>query len=211
MPSIIEKEMWTTRLRKSWQKNLPVEKLLPDTQPAYVASWIYMFGVATLASLGIIIASGLVLSFEGASWYHFSSVGHFVNSMHFWSVQFFFIFMVVHLWGKFWMAAWRGSRMLTWVTGGVAFVGSVATAFTGYLIQSNFDSQWISYEAKDGFNSVGIGSRFNPTNFGQMILMHVAFLPVIIGVITIIHVLLVRSKGVVPPIDAFNKELGARK
>jgi len=44
-----------------------------------------------------------------------------------------------------------------------------------------------------------------------MILLHVAFLPVVIGVITIIHVLLVRAKGVVPPIDAFNKELGERK
>ena len=112
MSSSIEKEMWTTKLRKSWQKNLPVEKLLPDTQPAYVASWIYMFGVATLASLGVIIASGLWLSFEGASWYHYSSVGHFVNSIHFWAVQFFFIFMVVHLWGKFWMAAWRGQQYL---------------------------------------------------------------------------------------------------
>ena len=211
MSTDIEKEMWTSKLRKSWQKNLPVEKLLPDTQPAYVASWIYLFGVATLAALALIIASGLVLSFEGASWYHFSRVGHFVNSMHFWSVQFFFIFMVVHIWGKFWMAAWRGRRLLTWITGALAFVGSIATAFTGYLIQTNFDSQWISYEAKDGFNSVGIGSRFNVTNFGQMILLHVAFLPVIIGVITIIHVLLVRAKGVVPPIDAFNKELGERK
>ena len=88
MSSNVEKEMWVTKLRKGWQKNLPVEKLLPDTQPAYVASWIYLFGVATLASLGVIIASGLWLSFEGASWYHYSSVGHFVNSMHFWTVQF---------------------------------------------------------------------------------------------------------------------------
>jgi len=30
-------------------------------------------------------------------------------------------------------------------------------------------------------------------------------------VITLIHVLLVRAKGVVPPIDAFNNELGERK
>ncbi len=211
MSTSTEKEMWVTKLRKGWQKTLPVEKLLPDTQPAYVASWIYLFGVATLASLGLIIATGLWLSFEGASWYHGSNVGHFVNSLHFWSVQFFFIFMVVHLWGKFWMAAWRGRRMLTWITGALAFVGSIATAFTGYLVQSNFDSQWISFEAKDGFNSVGVGSRFTVTNFGQMLLLHVAFLPVIIGVITLIHVLLVRAKGVVPPIDAFNKELGDRK
>jgi len=44
-----------------------------------------------------------------------------------------------------------------------------------------------------------------------MILLHVAFFPVIIGVITIIHVLMVRAKGVVPPIDAFNHELGEKR
>jgi len=199
------RELWTARLRKSWQKNLPIEKLLPDVQPAYVASWIYTFGVATLASLGVIIFSGLILAFEGPSWYHLSRAGHFVNSLHFWSVQLFFIFMVIHLWGKFWMAAWRGKRLMTWMTGGVAFVASVATAFTGYLVQTNFDSQWISFEAKDGFNSVGIGAWFTVTNLGQQLLLHVAFLPMILGLITVIHVLLVRAKGVVPPIDAFDR------
>ena len=33
-------------------------KLLPDSQPAYVASWIYVFGVGALAALGVAIASG---------------------------------------------------------------------------------------------------------------------------------------------------------
>jgi ubiquinol-cytochrome c reductase cytochrome b subunit len=112
------------------------------------------------------------------------------------------------------MAAWRGRRMATWMTGGIAFVASIATAFTGYLVQTNFDSQWISFEAKDGFNSVGVGAWFTVTNLGQMLLLHVAFLPLILGVLTILHVLLVRAKGVVPPIDAFDTEKkakGARK
>ena len=58
--------------------------------------------------------------------------------------------MVMHLWGKFFMAAWRGRRALTWMTGVVAFVASIGTAFTGYLSQTNFDAQWISTQAKDG-------------------------------------------------------------
>ena len=193
--------MWTTRLRKKWQKDLPIEKLLPDDQPAYVASWIYVFGVLTLSALAVIIATGLVLAFEGPAWYHTSNNGKFLNSLHFWSVQLFFVFMVIHLWGKFWMAAWRGRRTMTWITGAVAFVASIATAFTGYLVQTNFDSQWITFEAKDGFNSVGIGAWFTVTDLGQMLLLHVAFLPLILGVITMVHVLLVRKRGVVPPID----------
>ena len=44
------------------------------------------------------------------------------------------------------------------------FLASLGTAFTGYLVQSNFDSQWISFEAKDGLNTAGVGAFFNVTN-----------------------------------------------
>jgi hypothetical protein len=100
---------WTVRLCTRLSRTVPAGQLLPDRQPAYVQSWIYVFGVATLAALMYVIASGVVLSLKGAAWWHTSSAGHFVNSTHLWSVElFFFFFMVIHLWGKFFMAAWRG-------------------------------------------------------------------------------------------------------
>jgi ubiquinol-cytochrome c reductase cytochrome b subunit len=193
---------WTGRLRERALTNLPPEKLLPETQPIYVQSWIYVFGVATLAALVFVIASGLLLTLMGPQWYHISSKGHFVNSVHLWSVELFFVFMVVHLWGKFWMAAWRGRRAMTWITGVVCFLASIGTAFTGYLVQTNFDSQWISSEAKDGLNSVGVGAWFNVTNFGQMLLFHVALLPLVVGLLVAWHIVLVRKHGVVPPLEA---------
>ncbi|HET9075705.1 MAG TPA: cytochrome b N-terminal domain-containing protein [Acidimicrobiales bacterium] len=193
---------WTGALRRRLVASLPPDQLLPDRQPAYVASWIYVFGVATLAALLAVIVTGTILVLEGPIWWHTSTVGHFVNSLHLWSVELFFFCMVVHLWGKFFMAAWRGRRALTWMIGALAFVGSIGTAFTGYLVQTNFDSQWISTQAKDGLNSVGIGAWFNVLNTGQMLLWHVMLLPLIIGVLTIWHILLVRRRGVVPPFGA---------
>ena len=195
---------WTGKARDRFFGTFPPEKLMPEEQPEYVASWIYVFGVATLAALFFIIGSGLVLTMEGPSWYHASSLGHFVNSTHLWSVELFFLFMVVHLWGKFWMAAWRGRRAATWITGAICFLASVGTAFTGYVIQTNFDAQWIATQAKDGLNSVGIGAWFNVLDVGQMLLFHVALLPLVLGGIVVWHVLLVRKHGVVPPIDAID-------
>ena len=86
--------------------------------------------------------------------------------------------MVVHLWGKYWMAAWRGGRARVWITGAVTFLVAIPCALTGYVSQQNFDAQWISTQAKDAMNSVGIGAFFNVTNFGQMYSYHILLLPV---------------------------------
>jgi ubiquinol-cytochrome c reductase cytochrome b subunit len=88
------------------------------------------------------------------------------------------------------------------MTGVVLFVASIGTAFTGYLSQTNFDAQWIAAEAKDGLDAVGIGAFFNVLNPGQMLLWHVVLLPFAVGLITVMHIILVRRHGVVPPIDA---------
>ena len=108
--------------------------------------------------------------------------------------------LVIHLWGKFWMAAWRGRRAMTWITGVIAFGASIVTAFTGYLSQQNFDSQWISTSAKDAFNSVGVGAFFNPMNFGQMFMWHIVLMPLLLVVIVGAHILLVRVRGVSHPL-----------
>jgi quinol-cytochrome oxidoreductase complex cytochrome b subunit len=193
---------WTVRLRSRIVGLVPAGQALPDRQPIYVASWIYVFGVLTLAALAVVIISGGLLAIGGVAWWHVSSLGLFVNSLHLWSVELFFGFMVIHLWGKFWMASWRGGRAMTWITGMVLFLTSIGAAFTGYLSQANFASQWISAEAKDGLNSIGVGAFFNVLNPGQMLLWHVVLLPLGVGALTVIHVVLVRRHGVAPPIDA---------
>ncbi|MGD1058660.1 MAG: cytochrome b N-terminal domain-containing protein [Solirubrobacteraceae bacterium] len=192
---------WTVKVREKAVEALPPEKLLPDGQPTYVASWIYMFGVASIAALVVIITSGTILALKGPAWWHYTGVGHFFNSIHMWAVEIFFAVMVVHLWGKYWMAAWRGGRTRVWITGAITFLVAVPTALTGYVSQQNFDAQWISTQAKDGLNSVGVGAFFNVTNFGQMYSYHVLLLPIAVVVLVSAHVLLVRRHGVVPPIE----------
>lgn len=194
--------MWTARIRRRALSLLPPDKLLPDTQPAYVSSWVYVFGVASLAALGIAIVSGFAIALGGTDWWHTNPVGHFFNSIHLWSVELFMAFIVIHLWGKFWMAAWRGRRVATWMTGVIAFVASVVECFTGYLSQQNFDAQWISANGKDAFNSVGVGAFFNLMNFGQMLLWHVVLVPIVLIAIVGAHILLVRVRGVSHPLPA---------
>ena len=122
---------WTVRLREAGVRAMPPERLLPDGQPAYMSSWIYIFGVLTIAALVVIIFSGTILGLKGPAWWHYTGVGHFFNSIHLWAVELFFFFMVIHLWGKFFMASWRGGRARTWISGAISFLISIAAAFTG--------------------------------------------------------------------------------
>jgi len=207
-----DEKMWTARTRRAALRALAPGKLLPDRQPAYVASWVYVFGVASLAALGVVIASGFALALGGSDWWHTNAVGHFFNSLHLWSVELFMALLVIHLWGKFWMAAWRGRRALTWITGVVAFLASVVECFTGYLSQQNFDSQWIATNGKDAFNAAGVGAFFNLMNFGQMLMWHIVLIPVVLIAITGAHVLLVRMRGVSHPLPVSRpRGLAARR
>jgi quinol-cytochrome oxidoreductase complex cytochrome b subunit len=191
---------WTAAARRQLERRLPWENLLPDRQPFYVGSWVYVFGVVTIAALVWVVLSGIVLAAFGPQWWHLSSVGRFFNSLHFWSVQVFFVFMVLHLWGQYFMASWREGRAPTWMIGVVTFAISIVAAFTGYLSQQNFDAQYIAMNAKDAVNSTGVGGFFNVLNFGQMYGLHVMLLPLAIIALVFLHIVQVRMKGVVPPI-----------
>ena len=137
---------WTVRLRTRLRAHRAAGQVLPDRQPAYVALLDLRLRRAhpgrPRGRARVRRACSRSAAPPGGTP---PRLGHFVNSLHLWSVELFFAFMVIHLWGKFFMAAWRGRRALTWITGAVAFVGSIGTAFTGYLSQTNFDSQWISH------------------------------------------------------------------
>ena len=202
--------MWTARVGAGPCGSCPPGKLLPDRQPAYVASWIYVFGVATLAALGRGHRLGLAIALGGPDWWHTNPVGHFFNSLHLWSVE--------RSWPSWssicgassgWPPGGAAGR-LTWITGVVAFVASVVECFTGYLSQQNFDSQWISTNGKDAFNAVGLGAFFNLMNFGQMLLWHVVLIPSSWWPSSAPTSWLVRVRGVVHPLPVAGTGAGPR-
>jgi quinol-cytochrome oxidoreductase complex cytochrome b subunit len=202
-----ERGSWTLAVRGFMERRLPLQNALPHRQPYYVGSWVYVFGVTTIAALVWVIASGVVLVFFGPQWWHVSAIGRFFNSLHFWSVQLFFVFMVLHLWGQYFGAGWRDGRAGTWMIGAVIFLVSIVAAFTGYLSQQNFDAQWIAVNAKDATNSIGMGPFFNVLNFGQMYGLHVMLIPIGVTILVVVHIVAVRMRGVVKPI-APSKEKG---
>lgn len=183
---------WTVR-------NLPLRRLLPDQEPEYVSSGLYVMGVLTLAAFIVVIISGVVLAVGGVQWWHHSTLGALMNSVHFWGVQAFFLFMAVHALFNFFIMAWRGGRGFTWVTGVLAFLLAVVTAFTGFLMLTNWDGQYVGQQAKDAFNAMGVGAVWNVMDVGQQFTMHVVVTAGLLGFIVMVHLGQVRRRGVAPP------------
>jgi len=190
---------FTARTKAALGRSMSMDDVLPTRMPVYVHSTVYLFGVITLSALGILIGSGLILAVFGPTWYHLSAVGHFVNSVHFWSAQVFFGAMLLHLMTKFFMGAWRDGRWKTWVVGMLIFGVTVFTGLTGYLSQSNWDSQWIAVQAKDAMNALGVGAYFNTMDTGQVLLLHVAVLPAAAAGLVLLHLYYIRRDSPVKP------------
>jgi quinol-cytochrome oxidoreductase complex cytochrome b subunit len=205
-----ERFSWTRPspwLRGYLVRNYPLRKLLPDREPAYVSSVLYTMGVLTLAALIVAIISGAIIALGGVSFWHTNSFGAFMNSIHFWSVQAMFLFMAVHFITNFFTMGWRSGRGWTWITGVLAFIVTILTAFTGFLMMTNWDSQWIGQQAKDAFNALGIGAIWNMMNAGQAFTMHVVITVGVLLFVVSLHIGLIRRRGVAPPPGAEQLEV----
>jgi quinol-cytochrome oxidoreductase complex cytochrome b subunit len=190
----------TERAQRRLRENLPLEDLLPTRMPVYVNSLSYLFGASALSALLALVVTGVLLCLFGPDWYHRSHAGHFVNSLHFWGVQVFFGALLMHMITKFLMAAWRDGRWRTWAVGALAFGVAMFTGLTGFLLQGNWDAQWIAVQSKDAVNAMGGGSLFNPMNTGQVLTLHVVVLPLVVGGLVGLHLYFIRRDGPVKPL-----------
>jgi quinol-cytochrome oxidoreductase complex cytochrome b subunit len=196
----------TRKTQNFLKDNFTLEDALPTRMPVYVNSMAYLFGVTALSGFILICTTGVIMAIFGPAWYHSSSVGHFVNSLHFWSVQVFFGGIILHAFSKFLMAAWRDGRWKTWAVGVLTFGLAVFTGLLGFLSQTNWDSQWIAVQAKDAMNSLGVGAFFNTMDTSQVLTMHVVLLPLLVLGFIGLHLFLIRRESPVKPIPVGENE-----
>lgn len=175
----------------------------------------YMLGGITFFSFVILILTGIYLLFyydpnpatANASVRSImaDSLGSFVRSVHYWTAQAVVISVVLHMVRVFTTASYKRPRELNWVIGVLLLSVTFAFFFTGTILKYDEESFQGLAENKEISHFLGpLGLPLSPDlapnipMLARMYALHVAVLPLVIGVIVLGHLFYVHHFNISP-------------
>ena len=200
-----------------------IEKTLLDEPIPGGASWIYVFGSATLFLFGLQALTGMFLAIYYAPTpdHAYDSVqfienqvtfGWFVRGLHHWGASGMIIAVGLHMLQVFLYGAYKPPRELMWMVGVLLLLIVLAFAFTGYLLPWDQTAYWAT---QVGINMVGTvplvgdflikvlrgGETLGALTLSRFFAVHVLFLPAVIVTGIALHMLILRRVGPAGPWD----------
>lgn len=187
------------------------------------ASWIYVFGSATLFLFILQAITGMFLAIYYAPTpdHAYDSVqfietqvtfGWFVRGLHHWSASGMVVAVGLHMLQVFLYGAFKPPREMMWMVGVVLFLLVMGFAFTGYLLPWDQTAYWAT---QVGINMVGTvplvgdllvkvmrgGETLGALTLSRFFAVHVLFLPAIIILGIMLHLFILRRVGPAGPWD----------
>jgi ubiquinol-cytochrome c reductase cytochrome b subunit len=200
-----------------------LEKTLLDEPIPGGASWIYVFGSATLFLFILQAVTGMFLAVYYAPTpdHAYDSVqfieqqvsfGWFVRGLHHWGASGMVVAIGLHMLQVFLYGAFKPPRELMWMVGVVLFLLVMAFAFTGYLLPWDQTAYWAT---QVGINMVGTvplvgefllrvmrgGETLGALTLSRFFAVHVLFLPALIVAGIMLHLFILRRVGPAGPWD----------
>lgn len=201
----------------------PLEKTLLDEPIPGGASWIYVFGSATLFLFILQAITGMFLAVYYAPTpdHAYDSVrfieqqvtfGWFVRGLHHWGASGMVMAVGLHMLQVFLYGAFKPPREMMWMVGVVLFLLVMAFAFTGYLLPWDQTAYWAT---QVGINMVGTvpvvgeflvrvmrgGETLGALTLSRFFAVHVLFLPALIVAGILLHLFILRRVGPAGPWD----------
>ncbi|MFA7228847.1 MAG: cytochrome b N-terminal domain-containing protein [Melioribacteraceae bacterium] len=200
----------------------PVRNLLEHKKvPAHRHSvWYYMGGV-TLFLFLVQLLTGilLLLYYRPGEESAYESVrfivtevkfGWLIRNVHSWSANLLVLFAFIHMFSVFFTKAYEKPRELTWITGFIILILTLAFGFSGYLLPWN---ELAYFATKVGTDIVGVvpiigeplkiflrgGDEVTGATLSRFFGIHVAILPAIFSVLLGLHLLFIQRQGMHEP------------
>jgi ubiquinol-cytochrome c reductase cytochrome b subunit len=199
----------------------PVQETLLDEPIPGGASWIYVFGSATLFLFILQAITGMFLAVYYAPTpdHAYDSIqfieqhvafGDFVRGLHHWGASAMVVAIGLHMLQTFLYGAYKPPRELMWMVGVVLFLLVMAFAFTGYLLPWDQTAYWAT---QIGINMVGTvplvgeflmrvmrgGDQLGALTLSRFFAVHVLFLPASLVLLVAAHLFILRRVGPAGP------------
>jgi ubiquinol-cytochrome c reductase cytochrome b subunit len=199
----------------------PIEQTLLDEPIPGGASWIYVFGSATLFLFVLQAVTGMFLAVYYAPTpdHAYDSIqfieeeitfGAFVRGLHHWGASGMVVAIGLHMLQTFLYGAYKPPREAMWMAGIVLFLIVLSFAFTGYLLPWDQNAYWAT---QIGINMVGTiplagdflvrvlrgGETLGALTLSRFFAVHVLFLPALLIGGIMLHLFILRRVGPAGP------------
>jgi cytochrome b6 len=203
-------------------RNLLLHKKVPEHRHSV---WYYMGGVTLFLFLVQLLTGILLLLYyrpgEDSAYESVRFIvtevkfGWLIRNVHSWSANLLVLFAFIHMFSVFFSKAYEKPRELTWVTGFITLVFTLAFGFSGYLLPWN---ELAFFATKVGTDIVGVlpvigeplrtflrgGEDVTGATLSRFFGIHVAILPAIFTVFLGLHLLFIQRQGMHEP-ESFKK------
>ena len=185
------------------------------------ARWAYVFGSALAFLFALQIITGLLLSIyyvPSADHAHASVAfiqkavhgGALFRGLHSYGASAMIVLLVAHISQTFLFGAYKQKRELVWLAGGFLLLLVLAFAFTGYLLPWDQDAYFATRIGVSIAGEVPVigpvqrrlmlgGSDLTSLTLSRFFIVHVLLLPLMLGVLLVVHVYLFRRAGPAGP------------
>ena len=185
------------------------------------ASWIYVFGSATLFLFGLQALTGMFLAiyyvpspdaaYDTVQFIENQvSFGWFVRGLHHWGASAVMVAIGLHLLQVYLYGAYKPPREPMWIVGVLLLLLMMAFGFTGYLLPWDQNAYWATQVGTNMVASVPLigdflvrllrgGESLGALTLSRFFALHVLFLPALMVCGILLHLFILRRVGPAGP------------
>lgn len=197
-----------------------LRRALLDREVPDRLTWWHTLGSATLTVFMVQVVTGVVLAtFYSSSPDHaYDSIrfierevagGGLLRGIHHWAASAMVVLLIAHMLRVFSMGAYKYPREANWLLGVGLFVVVLGFSFTGYLLPWDQKAYWAtSVGTSIAGTTPGIGgfllavlrsgADLGAATLSRFYAFHVLWLPLLLGVLVLLHLALVIRQGIAP-------------
>lgn len=197
-----------------------IRRNLLDREVPDRLTWWHTLGSATLTVFLVQVVTGVVLAtfYSAAPDHAYESIrflqrevtaGGLLRAMHRWGASAMVVLVLAHMIRVFSMGAYKYPREVNWVLGVLLFGLVMGFGFTGYLLPWDQKAYWATQVGTSLAGTAPLiggvlvkllksGSQLGAATLTRFYAFHVLWLPLLLGLVILLHLVLVIRQGIAP-------------